>query len=80
LPSFLMVYFISPSRKSIQASLYFIIWTQIGSLLVLMFVTYILFVVGSSNYYFIRLYNFSDTEKIFLISLLFFGFGFKVPI
>ena len=80
LPSFLIVYFISPSRKAIQASLYFVIWTQLGSLLVLCFVTYILFTVGSGSYYIIRSYNFSNLEKLFLSSLLFFGFGFKVPI
>ena len=30
IPSFFFVYYVSPSRRAIQASLYFIIWTQVG--------------------------------------------------
>jgi formate hydrogenlyase subunit 3/multisubunit Na+/H+ antiporter MnhD subunit len=35
LPSFVLVYLISPNRRSIFASTYFFFWTQGGSLLVL---------------------------------------------
>ncbi len=80
LPSFLFVYFVSPSRRAIQASLYFVIWTQIGSVLVLVVVAYILIVVGGSEFDLIRRYNFSETEVFWLYLMLFCGFGFKVPI
>ena len=40
LPSFLFVYFVSPSRRSIQASIYFVVWTQLGSFLVLCCLSY----------------------------------------
>ena len=35
LPSFFFVYFVSPSRRAIQASFYFLMLTQIGSFIVL---------------------------------------------
>jgi len=78
IPSFLIVYFVSPSRRSIQASLYFLIWTQIGSFLVLITIAYLIFIVGSSNFLDIKIYNFSYYESYTLF--LFLGFGFKVPL
>lgn len=80
IPSFLVVYFISPSRRSIQASLYFLIWTQIGSFLVLLAVILIISRVGSSEYANIINYPFSGADCITLYLLIFLGFGFKVPI
>ena len=80
IPSFLVVYFISPSRRAIQASLYFLIWTQIGSFLVLLTIAYLLCIVGSVNFDDIKLYNFSSTEAFFIYLFLFLGFGFKVPL
>lgn len=80
IPSFLFVYFVSPSRRAIQASIYFVIWTQLGSFLVLSAVSYIVYTVGSSEFDIIRRFNFSNTESYILYSLLFFGFGFKIPI
>jgi len=80
IPSFLLVYFLSPSRKSTQASLYFVIWTQIGSFLVLTVVFYIITVTGSTSFFLIKNYNFTSIEVFFLSLTLFLGFGFKVPI
>lgn len=80
IPSFLIVYYISPSRRAIQASLYFLIWTQIGSFLVLVTVAYLISVVGSSDFVNIKSYNFSSCESFFIYLGLFLGFGFKVPL
>ena len=80
IPSFLIVYFVSPSRRAIQASLYFLIWTQIGSFLVLIVVAYLVSVIGSSNFSDIKLYNFSYFESWLIYLFLFLGFGFKVPL
>ena len=80
IPSFLIVYYISPSRRAIQASLYFLIWTQIGSFLVLIMVAYLLSLVGTSSFNDIYLYNFSYSESFFLFFFFFMGFGFKVPL
>ena len=80
IPSFLIVYYISPSRRAIQASLYFLIWTQIGSFLVLVMIAYLISIVGSSEFYDIKLYSFSYNESFFIYLFLFLGFGFKVPL
>ena len=80
IPSFLIVYYISPSRRAIQASLYFLIWTQIGSFLVLIMIAYIISIVGSSNFYDVKMYNFSYNESFLIYLFLFLGFGFKVPL
>jgi NADH-quinone oxidoreductase subunit M len=80
IPSFLVVYYISPSRRAVQASLYFLIWTQIGSFLVLLVVAYIITIVGSGSFSDIKIYNFSYNESCALFLFLFLGFGFKVPL
>lgn len=80
IPSFLFVYFVSPSRRAIQASLYFIIWTQVGSFLVLCAVAYIVAVSGCFNFFSLRSFRFTDVEVFYLYLALFLGFGFKVPI
>ena len=80
IPSFFFVFFVSPSRRAIQASLYFIIWTQVGSFLVLCGISYILAVSGSFDFFSLKLYKFSNYEVLFIYVLIFFGFGFKVPI
>jgi len=80
IPSFVFVYFVSPYRRAIQASLYFLIWTQVGSLLVLIAVGYIFFLVGSSSFFEIQKFTFEFNEIWWLYFLFFFGFGFKIPI
>lgn len=80
IPSFLFVYFISPSRRATQASLYFLIWTQIGSFLVLCFVIYVIYLTGNTSFAFFKSFVFTENEIWLLYFCLFFGFGFKVPI
>jgi NADH:ubiquinone oxidoreductase subunit 4 (subunit M) len=80
LPSFFFVYFVSYSKKAIQASLYFIIWTQVGSILVLLGSFFIVSRVGESSFLAIKSFNFEPREVTIAISLLFIGFGIKVPI
>ena len=85
IPSFFIVYFISYSQRSIQASLYFLIWTQFGSLLAL--IGFLLTITLLKVTYFTEFTNFffTKTENNYSILwliffLLFFGFGAKVPI
>jgi NADH-ubiquinone oxidoreductase chain 4 len=59
IPSFLLVYYVSPYRKAVQASLYFLIWTQFGSFLVLCAVVYIVYYTGLIYFNQIRNFNFS---------------------
>ena len=79
-PSFLFVYFISPSRRSIQASIYFIIWTQIGSFLVLCVITYIVSTFSCFEFSSLRFIKLTSFESFFIYFILFLGFGFKIPI
>jgi len=80
IPSFLFVYFVSPYRRGIQASLYFLIWTQIGSILVLAALSYLLWRTGGTNFNTVRDFTFTSEEIWFMYFLFFLGFGFKVPI
>lgn len=80
LPSFLFIYFVSPSRRAVQASIYFVIWTQIGSFLIFLSVCYIIAVTGVSDFEVIRRFEFSKTEVTVLFAIIFLGFGFKIPI
>lgn len=80
IPSFLFVYFVSPYRRGVQASLYFLIWTQLGSLLVLSAISYMVYTSGGSSFSNLRDFVFTNDEIWFLYFLIFLGFGFKVPI
>lgn len=80
IPSFLIIYFLSTSRRSIQATIYFVIWTQLGSLLVLIAIAYIINLTNLYNFSDLVFFKFTNNEIFLLITLLFFGFGFKVPI
>lgn len=80
IPSFLFVYFVSPSRRAIQASIYFVIWTQIGSFLVLIASGFMFNISGSLDFFSLKNFKFSNYESWVIYVLLFLGFGFKVPI
>ena len=75
-----MVYYVSPYRKAIQAYLYFLIWTQFGSFLVLCAVVYIVYTTNMFYFNQLRNHTFTINEIYFLYFCLFFGFGFKIPI
>lgn len=80
IPSFLLVHYVSPYRKAVQASLYFVIWTQLGSFLVLSGVVYIIQTTGLIYFTQLKTHTFTVNEIFFLYGLFFFGFGFKIPI
>lgn len=80
IPSFLFVYFVSPSRRAIQASLYFVIWTQVGSFLVLLVIAYMVSISGCYDFVYLRTFKFTNFESVCMYLLLFLGFGFKIPI
>lgn len=79
LPSFVFVYFVSPYKRAVQASLYFLIWTQIGSLLVLLGTAYIFYITNETSLDLVNSFNFTFNENLFLYICFFFGFGFKIP-
>ncbi len=80
IPSFLIIYYLSNSRRSIQSSLYFLMWTQLGSFLVLIAISYIIFITNYIKLSDLIFFKFTYNESIIILSLLFLGFGFKVPI
>nr|YP_010183549.1 NADH dehydrogenase subunit 4 [Paramecium gigas]QVG61498.1 NADH dehydrogenase subunit 4 [Paramecium gigas] len=80
LGSFLIVYYSSYTIKAAQASLYFVIWTQVGSILVLLAIIYIFKVSNLTNLLLIKSFPFKKFEIWIIFLLLFFGFGFKLPI
>jgi len=80
LPSFFFVYFLSTYRRSIIASLYFVVWTQIGSLLVFSGIIYIYIITNTLSFNELYTYIFTASEKSLLYLIFFIGFGIKIPI
>ena len=80
LPSFYVVYTASSARRSVQASLYFIIFTQIGSFIVVCVVLYLVHISSSVYFFDIAKTSFTFSERFFLYFFLFIGFGIKIPI
>jgi NADH-quinone oxidoreductase subunit M len=80
LPSIFFIYKVGYTKKSYQANIYFFIWTQLGSLLVLVGVSYIYIKTGTTNFINLKNFNFLESEKYFLYLIFFFGFGVKVPL
>lgn len=73
LPSFYLVYWLSPNRRSIVASIYFLTWTQTGSLCLLIVIVYLY--LNNINL------NITLNEQPLIINILFFlGIGVKIPI
>ena len=72
-PSYFIIKFYSPNRRSIYIANYFLIWTQLGSFLVLIG---LLSAVYSSKKFNFNCLELTSYESI----LIFFGFGVKVPI
>lgn len=74
LASFYLVYRLSPNRRSVLASIYFLTWTQFGSLLVLVGLVI--------NVYRTGLFTFSEVHSLadyVAFLALFLGFGIKIP-
>lgn len=75
LPSFYLVYWLSPNRRSIVAAIYFLTWTQTGSLCLLIVILYLY-----TNSVSVDLTLFLNNQPIIIIILFFVGVGVKVPI
>lgn len=80
IPSFFFVYRISPAKTSIQSSIYFVMWTQIGSFLVFLAVLFCIVLTNNYTFNSLSTFNFTSTEITIIQYLLFFGFGIKIPV
>lgn len=73
LPSFLIVFFGSPNRRGVLASIYFLMWTQVGSFLV--FMSIVIIFVQSNSFLIGEINNIQLIPSI----LALIGFGIKIP-
>lgn len=80
LPSIAYILNVGYTQRSAQACVYFVIWTQLGSLLVLLAISYIYSLTNFFYFYDISKFVFTKKESTLIFLLLFFGFGFKIPI
>ena len=80
LPSLLLVYYLSPNKRSIIAVFYFLIWTQIGSFAIFLVIMIIVNYLNIWYFYLIETYYISNLLKRVLFWLLFLGFGIKIPV
>ena len=74
LPSFLIVFFNSPNRRGVVASIYFLMWTQVGSFLVFVSIMGFIFFY---NTYWVYAWGCSSTSLTFIALV---GFGIKIPV
>lgn len=74
LPSFFIVYYSSPNRRSVLASIYFLTWTQFGSLLVLIGMLTLYYKTGT--FYF---NNAHVVQSVWVYAFILLGFGIKIP-
>lgn len=80
LPSIFFVYKSGYTRKSQQANIYFFVWTQLGSLIVLVGIVYLSMVTGCTTFKQISSFKLTQNELYTLYITFFFGFGVKVPV
>lgn len=76
-PSVLLTYISSPNIRSKFISFYFLFWTQLGSFF---FFIVILYLFKSNINSFNNIVIFNNQTFFVLSSLIFFGFGIKIPI
>lgn len=73
LPSFLIVFFGSPNRRGVLASIYFLMWTQVGSFLV--FISILLIFLTNSSFLLTSATSIGNLPAL----LCLIGFGIKIP-
>ena len=79
-PSIYLVYYYSPNKRSLIATFYFLIWTQIGSFLVFVSLLLIINYVNAWHFHLLNTTYLPNFLKNWIFFFIFFGFGIKVPI
>ena len=81
IPSFLIVYITGYSRRAINSSIYFLVWTQLGSLMVLCAFIVLITVFQIESFDLDWFYIGPNLPLFnFTLTLLIIGFGAKVPL
>lgn len=73
LPSFLLLFIGSPNRRGVLSSIYFLMWTQVGSFLVFIGIIVVYLSINSFEFH-----SLSSAPSIAIYTALI-GFGIKVP-
>lgn len=79
-PSIILTYLASPNLRSKHVAFYFLLWTQLGSFLVLLAVSMLIVKYNNFSFNNLRYLTAGSTELAIIKTLLFFGFGIKIPI
>lgn len=77
LPSAVLVWFFSPNKRGVKTTVFFLLWTQFGSILILIATSYIVEILNSLEFY---KENFGKTIPIIYQMMIIFGFLIKIPI
>lgn len=78
LPSYLLIFYLSPNKRFLIVSTYFLIWTQFGSFLVFLCISYLFFFYGLTLNTTSVVFSFFENNILFI--LIYVGFGIKIPI
>lgn len=80
IPSFMILYTFSKTRRSVEASYLMFFWTQFGALWLIFSLIYVYAITGSFSFEILSTHNFSKFDNYFLFICFLFGFGVKLPI
>lgn len=79
-PSFFILYKFAKTRRSVEAAYLMFFWTQFGALFLIFSFIYIFFITGSSSFFSLNYFQFSQYEINFIFICWLIGFGVKLPI
>ena len=80
IPMFLLIGIWGSRSRRIRAAYYLFYYTLVGSILMLLGILYIYSKLGTTNYYALVGYPFSDYEQLGLWLLFFIAFSVKMPV
>lgn len=79
-PSFFILYKFAKTRRSVEAAYLMFFWTQFGALFLIFSFIYIFFITGSTSFFSLNYFQFSQYEINFIFITWIIGFGVKLPI
>jgi len=80
IPSFFILYKFAKTRRSVEAAYLMFFWTQFGALFLIFSFIYIFFITGSTSFFSLNYFQFSQYEINFIFICWLVGFGVKLPI
>ncbi len=80
IPMFLIIGIWGSRARKIRAVYLFFFYTLCGSVLMLISILYIYFIVGTLDFEYLMVWEFTKTEQLFLWLTFFFSFASKIPL